>query len=99
MLVVLLVLGTSNPWHADDTADPASSILHHDASAHGFDTGSAGAPEHCAVCHWLQSLRTVWVVTQSLSADRPEVSFAAPSLPTRTIGIALLHLPARAPPA
>lgn len=100
LLLVSILCSTGSPWHADDRADHGVDAATYHTGHHELATPSAdGAPEHCAICHLLQSLRTVAVARARGALDtglKQTVSFdsIAPSL-----GAALFHLPSRAPPA
>jgi hypothetical protein len=106
-LVALLVMLGSVPVaftaivhdDADDTICQPSLVLHdHGAHRIGAARGTT-VPEsqHCAVCHWLQSLQTVLVHASHaiLSSNVSHLAFSAPPACDRC---AAGTLPARAPP-
>lgn len=87
-------------WHDvgdDPLCNPA--IVVHDHAAHQIAaaTTSPSVPEHCAICHWLQSLRgatssDAFIVPHGLSDPLP----AAPSV--LTLARILEGRSGRAPP-
>ena len=104
--VMLLLMVGSIPMQAsallhDDARDPCEpALVIHDESAHriGAPHGRAPVPEHCAICHWLQSHRSVESVT---GVTQPLDEFRSITLvPIVEIGVgSYAQLPARAPPA
>ena len=61
--------------------------------------GNGGAsPEHCAICHWLRSLKSLaaaaGLVSGAITLCRP---LGAEPMP-RVIATAVVHVPTRAPP-
>jgi hypothetical protein len=70
-LFALLVITGSVPLsllalaHDADDAICQPPFVLHDEAAHRIGAASAptSAPEHCATCHWLQSLQTVVAAT------------------------------------
>jgi hypothetical protein len=107
-IVALLVITGSVPLSVSafvhdtgDDIDASPQLVLHDHNAHriGAAHGEA-APEsqHCAVCHWLQSLHSAFSTTASpvpsLDAHRlASLSFSLVSI------AAAISLAARAPPA
>src|SRR5262245_20168702 len=72
----------------------------HDESAHRVGQARASAPDaqqHCAVCHWLQSLHTT-----TPSTARLEIAVQFQHVFAASLGFAcrsaIAELPARAPP-
>jgi hypothetical protein len=64
----------------------------------GTDTGGT-TPEHCPICHWLRSLKSLPAAAALVSvAITPCGPLRADPLP-RAIAIAIVHVPTRAPPA
>ena len=60
VLAALTFVGSTGAWHAPDDPDCFDGIVLHDHSAHHERFGKAtqgSTPEHCAICHWLQSFR------------------------------------------
>jgi hypothetical protein len=104
-LFALLVLTGGIPisiaelLHDADDVICAPAYIFHDASAHKI--GAAGTPtpppEHCAVCHWLQSLNTVTHVA-GIAAPTANCHHLALSEAWIPGAIDLGHLSARAPP-
>ena len=103
-LIALLVMSGSVPisfaalTHADD-ADCQPTLVQHDERAHriGGTRTIPDVPQHCAVCHWLQSLHTV-VTTGLVSTPTAVASpVCASSLPPAVVH-SLEEIPARAPP-
>lgn len=98
--MLLTFVGTTTLPHGDD-ADADQALVIHDHTAHHERLrlpAAAGAPTHCALCHWLQSLR-VGAVRQArgpVSAVATRVFLARRSADLRTVE--LLNLPSRAPP-
>ena len=104
-LFALLVLTGGIPvsiaelLHDADDVICAPAFVFHDESAHKI--GAAGTPapppEHCAVCHWLKSLRTANHVVgiAAPTADCHQLAVSATWIPG---GIDLCQLSARAPP-
>jgi hypothetical protein len=85
-------------WHASGSEDDACLTveLAHDASNHRVE--AASAIEHCAVCHWWQSLRVVQSSVKSASVPDASPSHAVPSRAfVDLIGTSALR--GRAPPA
>lgn len=83
---------------SDDVCQPA--VVQHDESAHrlvGAGTASPAA-EHCAICHWLQSLKTV-AVTSGIIEPAAAVQHVPPALDVAPGAAATGPLSARAPPA
>lgn len=104
-LFALLVLTGGIPvsmaelFHDADDVLCAPALVFHDESAHRIGAAGTAAPEpqHCAVCHWLQSLQTVSHTAGIVapSADCNQLVASA----TRIRGaIVLGNLSARAPP-
>jgi hypothetical protein len=107
-IVALLVITGSVPLSVSaivhdsgDDRDAAPLLVLHDHNAHriGAAHGEA-APEsqHCAVCHWLQSLHSAFSTTASPipSFDSQRLASISLSLPSVA---SVISLAARAPPA
>ncbi len=100
MLVVSVLCGTGSPWHADDQADHGVEAATYHTGHHELSTPSAGgAPEHCAICHLLQSLRTVAVARARAALDTGPRQTVAVDTIAPAHGATIFHLPSRAPPA
>lgn len=72
-------------------------LAHHRTSIH--DGRGGVSAQHCYICHWLRSLRSV---SGDAPASMPSIApdgFVSPDPPTHEGRIALVHLPARSPPA
>lgn len=93
---VVLSLLTALPasfatWHADGDdplCDPQ--LIVHDHSAHEIGPPAAvpSAPEHCAICHWVQLLRGAAVVSRFLLPSSPSALHASIDVagPSSTLG-------------
>jgi len=102
-LLVMLTVGVPLPaaLHGDANDDICeTTAAPHDAGDRLKSAGPAGeVPQHCAICHWLRSLRALDAGTApaltrlTRSCDAPERVVVAPcqAVPHR--------IPARAPPA
>lgn len=101
ILIVLTMLGTTATWHTPDDPDCFSGIVLHDHSAHHARFGApapSDGPEHCAICHWLQSFRIdgarqAWLPSASDQYVRFTSALHATPASAATIAIA-----PRAPP-
>ena len=85
---------------ADDDALCQPRFVVHDESAHRFGPARTSTPEplqHCAICHWLQSLHTTTPATARLEIAVQFQHLVASSL-TFAYRTAVAELPARAPP-
>ena len=71
--------------------------LRHGATL-GHDSGALSA-QHCYICHWLRSLRSVTGDGPPDLVSGAPAGFTAPVAITRDGHIVLVQLPARAPPA
>ena len=104
-LATLLVFCTSVPaslWALSQDADDVlcqPRIVVHDESAHriGHTHATAPEPQHCAVCHWLQSLHAAAPATSRLEIAVAIQHVIAPSL-AFAYRTSTAELPARAPP-
>lgn len=105
-LFALLVMTGSVPVsiaalvHVADDAACEPLFVSHDESAHriGAARTLSTLPQHCAVCHWLQSFQTT-VSSSPIAVHTTDVA----RLSISSLPIALVHavvdVPARAPPA
>jgi hypothetical protein len=85
---------------ADDDVLCQPRFVIHDESAHRFGQARNSAPDpqqHCAICHWLQSLHTTTPATARLEIAVQIQHVVASSL-TFAHRVAIAELPARAPP-
>jgi hypothetical protein len=106
LLALLVMLGSvpvavTAVVHDDgDDAICQPQLVLHDHSAHrigGARTTTVPQPQHCFVCHWLQSLQTVLAHTSQAipSSDVHHLALSAAPAGDRR---AASDLPARAPP-
>jgi hypothetical protein len=74
-------------------------LVVHDESAHrvGAARGDAPQPQHCAICHWLQSLQTVPETSARVDVAVDFQHLHAPAL-AFAHRQAAAEVPARAPP-
>lgn len=101
VLALLTTLpGSLQTWH-DVGDDPLCNptVVVHDHTAHrvGPETASSDSPDHCAVCHWFQTLRGA---TQGHAFTPPHRTPALPSrvAPVDAIAGIVEAPPGRAPP-
>jgi hypothetical protein len=83
---------------ADDACQPV--LLEHDESAHRIGASRDSAPadsQHCAVCHWLQSVQAPAASAFMAAAPVDSHHLAVSALPLAGAA-ALALLAARAPP-
>jgi len=104
-LVALLVISGSVPMsfaallHGADDADCQPVLVQHDERAHRIGAARTipNVPQHCAVCHWLQSLQSI-VTTGSVSVPTAAIAHLCISSLTSALVQSLREIPARAPP-
>jgi hypothetical protein len=104
-LVALLVMSGSVPLsfaallHDADDPDCQPGFVQHDERAHriGGARTIPDVPQHCAVCHWLQSLQTI-VATGSVSVATSTVAHLCISSLPVALAQSIGEIPARAPP-
>lgn len=86
-------------FHAADDVLCAPAPVVHDASAHRIGGAGTSAPEpqHCAVCHWLQSLQTVSDTVSVIAPSTDCHQLAVSAVPVAG-ATATGQLSARAPP-
>jgi len=56
--IILILAGASGAWHQADDRDGEPAGVVHQPGHHNERVGHAkpaGAPEHCALCHWLRA--------------------------------------------
>jgi hypothetical protein len=82
---------------SDDVCQPT--LVQHDESAHRMSGARTAAPEpqHCAICHWLQSLQTV-VATVGIVAPAAQSQQLSASVLSAASAAGIGQLSARAPP-
>lgn len=83
---------------SDDSCQPT--LVHHDESAHRWNGTRTVSPQpqHCAICHWLQSLQTV-VATVAVVDPASDTDLVHASLIAAAGTAGRGQLSARAPPA
>ena len=102
ILVCLLALGTAVPLaaHGDAEHDPCDAAADDKAPFSRLHVpGAPVQPEHCAVCHWLRSLRAFDAVVPAPSAPGEVAREAATLRPASLARLAAPSVPTRAPPA
>ena len=98
--IVLVLVGALGGWHTPDDVDeygwPASPRTAHEVRV--APPEQPDAPEHCALCHWLQALgKAAPPVAQIIAADSLQlIQAGALFADVRTAD--RLALPSRAPP-
>ena len=102
LLIVLLTMGAALPaaLHGDATDDVCEGVGDGPGSGSRLQAASyVTAAQHCAICHWLRSLRVFQTdAVQPLPRLMPSArAGACPRSAVRRMAIAAL--PARAPPA
>jgi len=107
--VALLALVSSlwGAWlvvvHGSLGEDPACAAESGPPLAHHRTSINAGSgylsAQHCYICHWLRSLRSVSGDPPAPMASIVPGGIVPPEVPTHEGQIALVHLPARSPPA
>ena len=83
---------------SDDVCQPT--LVLHDESAHrmgGARTSSESQSQHCAICHWLQSLQTV-IATVGIVAPATQSHQCAAPVSSAASAAGIGQLSARAPP-
>ena len=99
--IVLVLVGALGGWHTPDDIDeyalPAA-YQRTDHEARVAPQSQRTAPEHCALCHWLQALgKAAPAAPQVLTFDSVEL-IRAGSFLERVRTADRLALPSRAPP-
>jgi hypothetical protein len=102
-LALLLLVGTAIPtalhagWDDDPLCEP---VLGGTGTSHvQASSGPAPRAEHCAVCHWLQSLRSLHADPAACGAELPLARWVTPEALLSDSRQDAPSLPARAPPA
>jgi hypothetical protein len=97
-----VVCGLAGTYHAGAADDPECAVLltTHDPAAHHFADGSVkpAAGEHCAVCHWIQSLRPLVRGRIQPAADRRAHEAVLPFADSQLSDLLTVQVPARSPP-
>jgi hypothetical protein len=104
-MLMLLVMAGSIPLQVtalihDDGRDPCEpTLVLHDESAHRYGPvhGRTPGPEHCAVCHWLQTLRNLQAAA-GLALPVGESAAAQSAASAVVHSIVVARHAARAPP-
>lgn len=101
VLALLVLLGTTDWWHANDTEDfvPAA---HDHASHHPLLTTPRSSDtqpsEHCYLCHWLRSFQNGLRAATAHRSTGAEIGHVQPTAISALHDAAASILPARAPP-
>ena len=99
--IVLVLVGALGGWHTPDDVDDYALPAAHQATNHDAKVAPQTqriAPEHCALCHWLQALgKAAPAAPQILSFNSFEV-IRAGAFFERVRTADRLALPSRAPP-
>lgn len=101
VLIVLTMLGTTATWHAPDDPDCYPGFMLHDHAAHHARLAApvaATAPEHCAICHWLQTFRIDGTRQAGLPFTPDQYVRFAASLHPSPVSAATIAIAPRAPP-
>lgn len=98
--IILVLVGALGGWHTPDDVDDYAALesqgTHHEAR--GTTSSQPTAPEHCALCHWLQALgKAAPSAPQVLAGDSSQLIHAR-ALYHRVRTADPLTLPSRAPP-
>jgi hypothetical protein len=94
--IILVLAGALGGWHTPDDLDEYAAFGSHDARV-AAPTDRI-APEHCALCHWLQALgKAAPPAVQVIAADSSQLVHSG-ALPERVHTTARLSLSSRAPP-
>jgi hypothetical protein len=101
-LSIILVLASAlGGWHALDDVDDFATQTSHQRTDHDARVTTETrptAPEHCALCHWLQALGKAAPVSPQLLA-RDSFEFVHAGIPVERARTAdRLAIPSRAPP-
>jgi len=101
-LVALLSADWIAAIHGDDdpVCDPLGSLAPGNPTAAVVGPGTgAGSAQHCPICHWLRSLRSVAAHASLVSIAIVPTGPLGPDLRPPEIHVAALRIPARSPPA
>jgi hypothetical protein len=99
--IVLVLAGALGGWHPTDDVDeyvPAALSERTSHQALLTTPTHSIAPEHCALCHWLQAMGKAAPVAKQLLANQSFQFVQAASFVERIRTTSQLALPARAPP-
>ena len=101
-LALLLATARGLPHIAQDddacVSEALASITQHDESRHAFRAGRTVEREHCAVCHWTRSLRTLRAAVAVVAAQVVHPQLIVESTGRLHLPPVSENLPARAPP-
>ena len=99
--IVLVLVGALGGWHTPDDIDEYRGPASHQRTAHEgrvAPPAQPDAPEHCALCHWLQALgKAAPPTAQSIAAGSIQMARAG-ALFAHIRTADRLALPSRAPP-
>jgi hypothetical protein len=102
-IVSLLGGGPIEFLHAgDDDAACEVPVLLHDHDAHDARIGAdkqTTPPDHCYVCHWLRSIRSISLTVQQQIVEDHHAAASAPLALAPSHFLPCEDVPARAPPA
>jgi hypothetical protein len=101
VLVLVATLPATFPTFHDDGDDPLCSpaLVVHDHAAHRIGAASSltPAPEHCFLCHWLQSQRVPTITTRFVPPAVQSAALTHVDLPSAVATLAT-NRSGRAPP-
>jgi hypothetical protein len=97
-LLVVSLWGLPHRADGADTCPPAGAEPH-DESKHVFSSETRDHGEHCAVCHWLRSVKPGLTERAAAETRVPLASSLAPTNHHCSCDAAARRLPARAPPS
>lgn len=99
--IVLVLVGALGGWHTPDDVDEYAGTAAYQRTNHDANLTTETnptAPEHCALCHWLQALgKAAPPAAQMLALDSSQLIHARTRL-ERVRAAARFALPSRAPP-
>jgi len=104
-MVVLLsfavvgALSTAHEFGCEDELAEGFVVSHAPGSHSLTATRTSQKPDHCVLCHWLQSFRAGGIRATRIVIAQESVPARTVSLVQPTRAVARLDLPSRAPPA
>ena len=99
--IVLVLVGALGGWHTPDDVDDYALPAAHQRTNHDAKVAPQTqriAPEHCALCHWLQALGKAAPAAPQVLAFNSVELVRAGALFERVRTADRLALPSRAPP-
>ena len=99
--IVLVLVGALGGWHTPDDVDDYALPAAHQGTNHDARVAAQSqptAPEHCALCHWLQALGKAAPAAPQVLAFGSVELIRAGALFERVRTADRLALPSRAPP-